>query len=303
MKISQLKVKAYKFYGFTYLELIIYMGIVTIVMAALIPFAWNTIEGGVKSATQQEISSQARFVSERLKYEIRNATDIYSVSATQLSLATANPVTNPTIFALNSGNITISQGITCPVALNSRNTTISSLAFTNYSSADNNTKNVQFALTVGANYPGSGSRQEYNGSTTLEGSGEVRSSQPWYDTNYLYKKLIMIDHTKVSGGANLSNFPVLISFTDPDLKTTGNGGKVQSSNGFDIVAIDGMQTTRLDYEIEKYDPTTGKIVMWVRIPTLSYCTDSVFYLYFDNTTISSSQENIHGVWDANYHAV
>jgi len=119
-------------------------------------------------------------------------------------------------------------------------------------------------------------------------------------TNYLYKKQITIDHTKVTGGANLTNFALLISMTDPDLKTAANGGYVQNSNGYDIIFLDSTGTTKLDHEIERYVPTTGEIDMWVRIPTLSATADTVIYMYFDNSSITSSQENKTGVWDSNY---
>lgn len=145
-------------------------------MTALIPFAWNAIETGVKSATEQEVFSNARYISEQVKYQIRNAAGINSVTPTQISLSTQNANTNPTIIALSSGNITIKQGISSLVNLNSANTTISSLIFTNYSSSDNKTKNIQFALTIAANYPGAGIRQEYNESTTIESDAEIRSN-------------------------------------------------------------------------------------------------------------------------------
>ena len=46
----------------------------------------------------------------------------------------------------------------------------------------------------------------------------------WYDTAYAYKERITVDHTKVTGGSNLTDYPLLVSFTDPNLKTVGNGG-------------------------------------------------------------------------------
>lgn len=162
--------------GFTFIELILYLAIVSIMMTALIPFAWNVIGGGVKSATEQEVFSQARYISERIKYEVRNASGINSVSATQISLATFDAATNPTIITSTSGNITIKQGAGATVNLNSTDTKISSFTFTNYTSADNATKNIQFVMTVAANYPNAGSRQEYNESTTLESDAEVRSN-------------------------------------------------------------------------------------------------------------------------------
>ena len=128
-------------------------------------------------------------------------------------------------------------------------------------------------------------------------------AQHWYDGNYVYKKKITIDHSKVSGGSNLSNFPVLISMTDVSLKTAKNGGNVQNSNGYDIIFVDSAETAKLDYEIEKYVATTGEIDMWVKIPTLSASSDTVIYMYYDNSTITSSQENKTGVWDSNYQGV
>ena len=43
---------------------------------------------------------------------------------------------------------------------------------------------------------------------------------------YQYRKQVTIDNTKVSGTSDLSSFPVLVSETDTDLRTTGNGGQV-----------------------------------------------------------------------------
>lgn len=162
--------------GFTFIELILYVSILTTMLVMLIPFAWNIIGGGVKSATQQEVFSNARYISERIKYEIRNATGINSVSATQISLSTATAATNPTVIALSSGNITITQGVSSAVNLNSQNTTISSLTFTNYTSGDNKTKHIQFVFTLNANYTGAGQRQEFKETTTLESSAEIRNN-------------------------------------------------------------------------------------------------------------------------------
>src|SRR5579875_367965 len=64
--------------------------------------------------------------------------------------------------------------------------------------------------------------------------------------------------------APLSNFPVLISRTDADLKSAANGGLVQNSNGYDIIFTDSTETTKLDHEIEKYVASTGEVEMWVR---------------------------------------
>jgi type II secretory pathway pseudopilin PulG len=162
--------------GFTYIELILYIAILTIIMSSLIPFAWNIIEGGAKNTTEQEVFANARYISERIKYEIRNASGINSVSTNQISLSSADSASNPTIISLSSGNVMIQKGAGSAVALNSSDTTISSLTFTNYTSADNKTKNIQFTFTLTDNYTNAGVRQEYNATTSVEGSAEVRSN-------------------------------------------------------------------------------------------------------------------------------
>ena len=48
----------------------------------------------------------------------------------------------------------------------------------------------------------------------------------WYNVSWTNRKPITIHHTQVSGTSNLTNFPVLVSVTDPNLATVANGGNV-----------------------------------------------------------------------------
>ncbi|GAH39438.1 unnamed protein product, partial [marine sediment metagenome] len=60
---------------------------------------------------------------------------------------------------------------------------------------------------------------------------------------------------------------------------------------------------QLDHEIEDYEPSSGKFVAWVRIPTLSLNVDTVIYMYYGNSCIDSPTENVPGVWNSNYQGV
>lgn len=160
--------------GFSFIELILYVAIVSIVLLAVVPFTWNSIQSGVKSMVQQEVNGNARFVLERIKYEIRNASGINAVSTTSISLATTNVATNPTIIDLSAGKVRIKQGTGAVTNLNSANTNVNSLTFANFTSGDNKTKHVQISLTMAANF--AAGRQEYQDSVTLESSAEVRSN-------------------------------------------------------------------------------------------------------------------------------
>jgi len=160
--------------GFTLIELILYVALVTIVLSALVPFAWNMVQTGVKSAVAQEVNANARYISERIKYEIRSATGINSVTSSSISLSTSTAGTNPTIIDLTGGNIRIKQGADSAVNLNSTNIVINNLTFTNYTSSDNKTKHIQFTMTIAASF--AAARQEYQDSVVVESSSEVRNN-------------------------------------------------------------------------------------------------------------------------------
>ena len=161
--------------GFTLIEVIIYVSIVSVFLSALVPFAWNMIGGSVKSSAQQEVSSQARYVSERIKYEIRNADNINSVSAGSIYLDVPGTGNDPTIIDLSGGKIRVKLGAAAEVNLNSNDTIITSLTFTDYTSADSKTKNIQFSFTIDDNY--GSTRQEYDApEITIQGSAELRSN-------------------------------------------------------------------------------------------------------------------------------
>src|SRR3989344_9654516 len=117
----------------------------------------------------------------------------------------------------------------------------------------------------------------------------------WYSDSWGFRKKLTIDYTKVSGGADLTNFPVLVSLTDLNLT------KAQST-GNDIVFTSSDGSTKLDHEIEKFTQSSGELVAWVEIPTLSYTANTIIYIYYGNPSVTS-QQNKTGVWDANYVAV
>jgi len=119
---------------------------------------------------------------------------------------------------------------------------------------------------------------------------------------YSYYKTITIQATEVSGSATLSNFPMLFSETDPNLAGTGFGGNVQSINGYDIAFTLDDGSTVLDHQIEKYDPTTGEYVAWIRIPSLDAVTNSTLHVYYGNPSVSTDPST-ESVWDINHVSV
>jgi len=118
------------------------------------------------------------------------------------------------------------------------------------------------------------------------------ASAAWYNSSWLYRKAITIDHNQVP--SNQTNFPVLVSLpADSDLASKA------LSDANDILFTSSDGTTKLSHEIEKYTSSTGELVAWVKIPTLSSSTDTTIYLYYGNAS-ASNQQDAENVWDSNY---
>ena len=116
----------------------------------------------------------------------------------------------------------------------------------------------------------------------------------WYHDGWGYRKKLTIDHTKVSGDTNLTDFPLLISLTS-DTHLSSNA----QADGDDIMFTDSIGN-KLDHEIESY--SSGTLIAWVRIPTLYGTQNTDLYMYYGNSS-AASQENATNVWDENYQAV
>jgi hypothetical protein len=132
---------------------------------------------------------------------------------------------------------------------------------------------------------------------------------------------ITVDNTKVSGSANLTDFPMLVSGTyagsgtDPDFRTVANGGDIENTDA--AGGVSGSLTvpadfaffsdvdllTPLDFEIESYNAATGLIIAWVKVPTLDYNDDTVIYVGYSDSGITTTQEDIANTWASEYRAV
>jgi len=122
----------------------------------------------------------------------------------------------------------------------------------------------------------------------------------WFDSDYGYKKKIEIDPAKVDGDE--TDFPVLVSVTDGDLADTGNGGHVEHSSGWDIIFSDASEATLLHHEIERYVNTSGLLVFWVNIPSLSSTSTTTFYIYYGKAGVGADPSS-EDTWDANFISV
>jgi len=142
--------------------------------------------------------------------------------------------------------------------------------------------------------------QSVSVSLSLSPSPSASPSQ----SDYIYHRPITINAAMVAGVTNITDYVFKFESTIADLKTTANGGDVTDANGYDIIfTSDEFGNNILDFEVEKYDATTGQLIAWVRIPILDYDDDTVIYLQYSNESISTFQGDIDGTWQTNFKAV
>jgi len=119
---------------------------------------------------------------------------------------------------------------------------------------------------------------------------------------YQYQKTLEISYNRV--GEFVTNFPVLVNITTPqsnELRPVSNGGRIYSNNGFDIIFTDANYN-KLDHQIERYDPSTGNLVAWVRFPFISDVVNTTFRILYSNSQVTTSQ-SVESVWDSSYKGV
>jgi hypothetical protein len=132
-------------------------------------------------------------------------------------------------------------------------------------------------------------------SSFLTGVSKAQAAADWYNNSWKYRKEITIDHTQVSNTDQL-NFPVLINLTDPDLQAHAR------SDGNDILFADSTGTNKIPYEREQYTGSSGALVAWVKVTTLSHSADTVLYLYYGNLG-ASDQQDFGATWNTNFKGV
>jgi len=97
--------------------------------------------------------------------------------------------------------------------------------------------------------------------------------------------------------ADLSEFPLAISLQDPDLRHVDSGGQVRGLSGEDLRVRLAETGEELAIEIERWDPYTGVLLMWVGVPLLSSTSDTLLHLYYGNADPDLPARASSEVWD------
>lgn len=120
--------------------------------------------------------------------------------------------------------------------------------------------------------------------------------------SYFYRT-ITIDHTKV-GSSTHTDFPMLFAGTYSYLATEANGGKVKSASGYDIQFFsDSGLTTPLKFERVFWSASTGECQFYIKIPSLSNSSDTVIYMKYGDSSITTDQQDVANTWKTAFKGV
>lgn len=121
-------------------------------------------------------------------------------------------------------------------------------------------------------------------------------AQAWLP-GYNYRKKITINKALVSGNVNLEHFQLLVALEDPDLRYVAANcveNKLSGTRGRDFAfTLVSDPQTPLSYQLDEYVAASGKLLSWVRLPSLSAAGTSSpatqIYLYYGSNNIHFPQ--------------
>lgn len=125
---------------------------------------------------------------------------------------------------------------------------------------------------------------------------------PWFNASWTYRIKVTVDNIKVDGSSNHTNFPVYLDLSDLPLAFHTN----VKSDGCDIRMVEANEITETAFELVDYDATSDTGEIHFLADSLSYTTDTDFYIYYGNSGAScyaiTDTYGAEAVW-ADYSAV
>lgn len=98
--------------------------------------------------------------------------------------------------------------------------------------------------------------------------------------------------------ADLDNFPVFIELRNvADLMT-----KLDASRNLSFRQRSGQTLTSLPFELQAYDPATGTLLAWVRLPKIATAADTTFELLYGRAEVKVAEDR-NAVWAGEYLSV
>ena len=122
----------------------------------------------------------------------------------------------------------------------------------------------------------------------------VASGVTPFANGYRYRRRILLP-AEPGAAETAADFVLLLHEQGDWLRDVARGGRVESAQGFDL-RFEEEDGTRLDHEIERYDPVGGELLAWVRLPSWDLAAPRAFFLYYGKPGLAAPEANPQAVW-------
>lgn len=166
-----------KLHGFTFIEVILYIGLFSLLGTALLTFTWDIFKLSEEGNTERLVTEGGRFVMERMKYDIRGAAGV-DTEASVFDSANGKLVleklgsSDTVTFELQNGQVVMQESGQEAVVLQPRNTYATALLFERFSPPDHSVEYITITLTFETILQ---APIEYASSLTLETGAVIRN--------------------------------------------------------------------------------------------------------------------------------
>lgn len=161
--------------GFTLLELLLYLGISSIIILATSALVQVIFEARIKAQTVTEVEQQGQQAMQMMTQTLRNATGITSpaagASAVSLTATVPTGSLSPTVMDLSGGQIRIKEGTGAATPITNSKVTVSGLTFKDLGPSTA-ASSVQIKFTV--SYINNSGKNEYSYSKNYEIAASLR---------------------------------------------------------------------------------------------------------------------------------
>ena len=162
--------------GFTLVEMVLYVSLCSIFLLTLSTLLTFLLETRVRSQAIAEVNQQGSQIMNMMTQTIRNGRSIQvpsiGTSSSTLSITTAVPLRNPTIFDVSNSVMRIKEGSSTAIPLTNSRIKVTTISFQNVSSAASTEKIIRISFTI--DHVNLGGRSEYTFTKTFNGSATLR---------------------------------------------------------------------------------------------------------------------------------
>ena len=115
-----------------------------------------------------------------------------------------------------------------------------------------------------------------------------------FQNGYRYRRQLVIPDQAVQSDTIL-DFVMRVDETNDGLRSQNFGGRVQFDDGRDI-RFESMDGTKIAHEIDAYNPSTGHLTAWVRIPQWRVNQAAHITMYYGDPSVIEAEANSGATW-------